>query len=291
MKLGILTCAQQPALYITDKPMIPAFAHAGIEAEAVVWNDPDVDWKKFDALLLRSTWDYYLDEATFRIWLQKIADMKLLMMNPMEVVRRNMHKFYLQSLEKKGVDIIPTIFLKAGTGLEIGKWAPQQWAEMVIKPAFSAGSYQTRRFSKDEVKNIEAEYQSFAQEHDMLIQPFMPEIEEGGECSLIFFEGRFQGGVVKKPARGDFRVQLQFGGKYSPFTPSPGLIEAAFGAIEAFGGNPLYARVDGVISNGTFLLMELELIEPDLYFSVFPEMLPRFVDAVVARLKPHFHQV
>ena len=112
----------------------------------------------------------------------------------------------------------------------------------------------------------------------------MPEIQEHGELSLLFFGAKFSHAVLKKPIAGEFRVQSQFGGSYRAIEVSEELIATALKIIAAFGGELVYARVDGIIADGKFLLMELELIEPDLYFDYDKGAKKRYIAALEAEL-------
>ncbi|PSR14105.1 MAG: hypothetical protein C7N36_05325 [Bacteroidetes bacterium] len=108
----------------------------------------------------------------------------------------------------------------------------------------------------------------------------MPEIQSQGEISLLFFNGQFSHAILKKPQAHDFRVQSQFGGDYQIYHPAASLIDTAAHIVQIFGEQLLYARVDGILKAGKFLLMEVELIEPDLYFSQVPAAKGRFFAAL-----------
>jgi hypothetical protein len=108
----------------------------------------------------------------------------------------------------------------------------------------------------------------------------MSEIQEMGEISLLFFQGKFSHSILKKPINDDFRVQSQFGGQYQIYLPDELMLKTAENIIKTFGGDLLYARVDGILKDGKFLLMELELIEPDLYFNYVPEAKKRYLAAL-----------
>jgi glutathione synthase/RimK-type ligase-like ATP-grasp enzyme len=115
----------------------------------------------------------------------------------------------------------------------------------------------------------------------LLLQEFMPQIQTLGETSFIFFNKKFSHCVNKKPVEGDFRVQSQFGGKYNLVQPSQELIEKAQKITETFPENLLYARVDGIVIDNDLYVMEMECIEPDLYFNLSEGSLERFVTAIV----------
>ena len=132
-----------------------------------------------------------------------------------------------------------------------------------------------------EIQEISTKYKSIAAEKELLLQEFMPEIQTLGETSFIFFNKKFSHAVNKKPVDGDFRVQSLFGGKYNLVQPSQELINKAQKIADTFPENLLYARVDGILIENELYLMEIECIEPDLYFNLSENALERFVSAIV----------
>lgn len=283
MKIALLTCATWPGIQEKERAMAVEFSPK-IAADVVVWNDPAVNFSDYQCLIFRTIWDYFEHPENFSAWLEKIAQLGIKTINPIAAIRRNQHKFYLQQLQELGIDIIPTVFIAKNSGLELSILIPDHWQRVIIKPAVSGGAYLTRLFDRSEIASVAAEYASIGVERDLLIQPFMPEIQELGELSLLFFGDKFSHAVLKRPSVGEFRVQSQFGGNYRAIAVSEELIETAQKIIAAFGGELVYARVDGIISNGKFLLMELELIEPDLYFDYDKGAKKRYVAALEAAL-------
>jgi glutathione synthase/RimK-type ligase-like ATP-grasp enzyme len=280
--IALLTCQRLPDLFETDQTLIPLFKQRGINAEAAVWDDPTIDWKKYDALVIRNTWDYYTKSDAFINWLKYIRDNNITMLNSAEVVLQNIHKFYLRDFEKEGVRIIPTVFSDRREAVTLHTLKQKQWDTVVIKPAISAGSYQTKTYHVNEL--LPQGLDELLSGNDWLIQPFLPEIEQG-ELSMIFINGKFSHAAIKKPKDGDFRVQRQYGGKYELIDPGAPLLAVAEKVIAQVPQQLLYARVDGVMINNEFHLMELELIEPDLYFELDASIKPRFISAVEERLK------
>jgi glutathione synthase/RimK-type ligase-like ATP-grasp enzyme len=280
--IALLTCQRLPNLFETDQTLIPLFERHGIKAEAAIWNDPSIDWRKYDALVIRNTWDYYTQSDAFIAWLKHIRDGKIPMLNPAEVVLQNLHKFYLRDFEENGVRIIPTIFSDQRQPATLEVLKQKGWNTVVIKPAISAGSYLTKTYAVPEL--TQQILHELVAGNDWLIQPFLPEIEQG-ELSMIFFNGKFSHAVVKKPKEGDFRVQRQYGGQYQLFDPSVDLLKVAEKIVAQVPQQLLYARVDGVMINDEFHLMELELIEPDLYFEFEDAIKIRFVEAVAQRIQ------
>jgi glutathione synthase/RimK-type ligase-like ATP-grasp enzyme len=281
MKIGILTCDKLPELLISEQVLIPALSKHNIDAKAVVWNDKNIVWSTFDYLIFRNTWDYFEKETEFNIWLDHIEKLGIKTLNPIAVIKQNKHKFYLREMEKQGILILPTLFIDKTDQLNLKEIIPSHWKKAVIKPAFSAGSYLTEVFDVEAIDQINTQYQNIAQEKELLLQEFMPEIQTLGETSFIFFNKKFSHAVNKKPAEGDFRIQSQFGGKYAFTKPSPELIKKSQNIVNIFSGDLLYARVDGIVIENELHLMEVECIEPDLYFELCEGALDLFVNTIV----------
>ena len=281
MKIAILTCEKLPELTLADQQLIPALAKYNIEANAVIWNDKNINWNDFDYLIFRNTWDYFEKEIEFNIWLDQIEKLGIKTLNPIEVIKQNIHKFYLREMEKQGITILPTVFIDKTDNLNLAERIPSHWKKAVIKPAFSAGSYLTEVFERSDIPKINKQYATIASEKELLLQEFMPQIQTLGETSFIFFNKKFSHCVNKKPIEGDFRVQSQFGGKYNLVQPSQELIAKAQKIADTFPENLLYARVDGIVIDNNLYLMEIECIEPDLYFNLSEGALDRFVAAIV----------
>jgi glutathione synthase/RimK-type ligase-like ATP-grasp enzyme len=285
MNVGILTCARLPELLESDQKLIPLFKEYTITAKAVIWDDESIDWTAFDYLLFRNTWDYYQKEAAFNDWLRKIESLGIKTLNPIATIQQNKHKFYLKELENKGVLILPTIFLEKNSTKNLDAVLPKNWQKIVIKPAFSAGSYLTKLVDRSEIGSIQNEFQEHFITKDFLLQEFRPEIKELGETSFIFFNGIFSHAINKKPTEGDFRVQIQYGGKYTLLESNIELINQAKQVLEQIPEKLLYARIDGIVKENQLHLMEIELIEPDLYFDIAKGSRERFLEAFLEIVK------
>ncbi|MBT1711154.1 hypothetical protein KK062_23120 [Fulvivirgaceae bacterium PWU5] len=280
--VGLLTCERLPELNPADQALIPLFAEKNITAVPVIWKASDVRWEDFSALVIRNTWDYYQEADAFRDWLDAMEKTGALMFNPVQVVKDNMHKFYLKRFQEKGLTIIPTLFSAATAPVKWEMLQAQAWDQVVIKPAISAGSFLTQTYTTATL-TPETFYDVISQ-GDWLIQPYLPEITTEGELSMIFFNGAFSHAVLKKPKDGDFRVQRQYGGLYQRVEPTSELLQRAQ-QIATLENELLYARVDGVMIQGKFHLMELELIEPDLYFEFGEDIRQRFVESVIEKMQ------
>lgn len=277
MKIALLTCENLPNLTESDQLLIPAFAQHNIEAKPVIWEDKSIHWSDFDYLIFRNTWDYYEKQEAFNSWLNQIQTLGIKTLNPIEIIQQNKHKFYLKDLQNLGVKIIPTQFIDITKQLNIKEIIPSEWTKTVIKPAFSAGSYLTELFNAKDADTISEKYKNIAAEKELLLQKFMPEIQTLGETSFIFFNKKFSHCVNKKPAENDFRIQVQFGGKYTLIHPTQELVEQAQKIINIFNSNLLYARVDTIIIENQIHLMEVECIEPDLYFQLEKNSIEKFI--------------
>lgn len=283
-KIAFLTCQNRPEL-LEEGLKLAAKLPENIQADVCVWNDTNIDWTQYDCLIFRTIWDYFEYPTEFEAFLAHLEQHNVRTLNPLSIIKRNQHKFYLRDLENQGIDIIPTVFLPKNSGWDLDFLAKKGWEKAVIKPAVSAGSYLTKLFDvATETAEITAEYSAIASERDLLVQAFVPEIQTSGELSLLFFNNKFVYSVQKLPKNGDFRVQSQFGGLYSRFEASAELIVQAEKIVKTFSNDLLYARVDGVMQNNRFLLMELELIEPDLYFNYHEKGEDMFVNALVEKL-------
>lgn len=281
MKIALLTCEKLPDLTPEDQQLIPALAKHNIEAKAVIWSNKTINWNDFDYLIFRNTWDYFEKEIEFIIWLDQIEKLGIKTLNPIEIIKKNIHKFYLREMEKQGITILPTVFIDKTDNLNLAERIPSHWKKAVIKPAFSAGSYLTEVFEVSAIQEINKQYTTIASEKELLLQEFMPQIQTLGETSFIFFNKKFSHAVNKKPIDGDFRVQSQFGGKYNLVQPSQELIEKALKIVHTFQDDLLYARVDGIVIDNDLYLMEIECVEPDLYFNLSKGSLEQFVAAIV----------
>jgi len=279
-KIALLTCDRFPELYETDQKLIPVLKEYGYMAKAEIWDNPNVNWHQYDVLIFRNIWDYYLKIGTFNAWLDTIDNFSIRSFNPISVIRWNKHKFYLRELQAIGIPVIPGIYISRTNELNIEKLLPCDWTQAILKPAISAGSHLTTLFDTKDAASVSVNYHDIAKEQDLILQKFIPEICTEGEISLLFFDKKFSHAVVKKPKAGDFRIQSMFGGKYQAYSPTGSLLKMAQKIVDYIEHDLLYARVDGIIIDGTFHLMELELIEPDLYFDYVENGTMKFADNI-----------
>lgn len=236
--IALATSADFPQLDPDDAPLRAALGDA---AEPAVWSDPAVDWSSYDVVLIRSVWDYFLRRDEFLAWVERVP---VPMWNPADTIRWNSEKGYLRELADAGIATIPTA------------WEGEvPWEDAIVKPTVAGGSLGLRRAKRGEPIGP-----------GEMAQPFLPEITEG-ELSLVFFDGELSHAIRKTPAEGDIRVQPEHGGTVTAATPTSEEVAIARRVLDAAGRDLLYARVDLV---GDGLLIELEAIEPRLFFEFAP---------------------
>ncbi len=295
-RIALVTYSGVPAITADDCLLRDALVARGAEVEAKPW-DAKVDWSSYHRIVLRSCWNFHHLPREFRSWVDDVKEHhRGSLMNGPALVQWSVDKHYLRDLETRGVAIVPTIWVSRdddGAVPELDALiAEQGWeAGAVVKPAISATAHETWRIAPRDGEAHQARFTALREStpSGLLVQPFLPEIEDG-EWSLVFIGGAFSHAVKKRPATGDFRVQYNFGGTVERLDPDPVLIGDAGAALRATAeatktgvDEILYARVDGVIRNGRLLLMELELIEPVLFFAQAPGAAARMAELIVSR--------
>lgn len=289
MRLGIVTSREYASYHADDAPLVAALRARGVAPEPLVWNDPAVDWAAFDALLVRTPWDYYQRIDEFLPWLARIEALGVTMVNPPRTLRWNADKRYLLELAAAGIPIVGTHWVDRRTNATLASIMDARgWDDVVVKPAVSGGAWRTWRTDRRDLATHESEFGALVAQCDMLVQAYVAEIASSGEWSLLFFGGAYSHAVLKRPRAGDFRVQEKHGGETFAAVPPPALIAAAAACVARLPalGQPgcLYARVDGVVVGASFFLMELELIEPQLFLAGNPAAGAVFADVLVAAL-------
>ncbi len=271
-----------------DRLFVDALSARGVSVHAVSWPDPAAQWSSFDAVVVRSPWDYFLRAHEFHQWLDRLERERIPVHNDVRILRWNADKSYLRDVGARGVPVIPTRWLAAGATASLAELRRETgWSELVVKPTVSGGAHRTWRAAPGAESDDEVRLVEMVAEGAVMVQPLIAEIELEGEWSLVFFAGRYSHAVLKRPGTGDFRVQREHGGTLEAAEPAASVIAAAartIGAIPFGEGPPLYARVDGCIVDGELLLMELEVLEPELFLRCAAESADRLADALLARI-------
>ncbi|MEV6170256.1 hypothetical protein AB0L99_18745 [Streptomyces sp. NPDC051954] len=263
--------------------LLRALREAGAGADAVHWDDPDADWASYDLAVLRSTWDYSWRADEFLAWAQKCATLTRLA-NPVEIVRWNTDKRYLGDLAAAGVPVVPTRYLAPGDTADL----PTDH-EYVIKPTSGAGARYAARYTPDDhdtaVRHLARMH---AEGLTAMVQPYLTGIDVSGERALQFFGGHFlhasRKGAVLSPGTAYDSTKVAHP-DLEPWTPTPTELSVAERALTAVPepAELLYARVDLVDGpDGEPCVMELELVEPNLFLFLHPGSVAGVVEAVLA---------
>lgn len=268
-----------------DRLLQAALAHRGLTSVRVDWAAPEVDWSRFRCAVFRTTWDYFDRFAEFCAWLERTQHQTRLC-NPASTIRWNMDKHYLADLEARGVPVVPCCFLERGSSRTLAEVLQEQgWADAVLKPCVSGAARHTYRVTSHSASEFEAILTSLLRDEAMIVQPFQTDIVERGEVTLMVLGGRLSHAVRKTAKPGDFRVQDDHGGTVHDYLPTKEEIAFAERAMNACDPLPVYGRVDMVRDNeGRLAVMELELIEPELWLRLHPSAAESFADAVAAFL-------
>ena len=273
-------------------PLLAAFSAAGADAEIVDWDEPNADWARFDAALLRSAWDYTERLSEFLAWVERVAALTTLL-NPPPVVRWNADKHYLLELARAGLPVVPSRFAEPGADAAQALeqfLARENCAELVIKPAVGAGSRATRRHARTAVAETLAHMrQLLGAGRSVLLQPYLEGVDHHGETALIYLAGRFSHAIRKGPllpAGAPATGALFAPEEISVREPALDELAAATRVLAALPyGALLYARVDLIRdAAGAPCLLELELTEPSLFLRHAPGAAQRLVAATLARL-------
>ncbi len=278
----IALCTWSNPVHVDPEPRQAAelLQARGHRAEVVAWHD-DLDWSVYDLVVIRSTWDYFERLEEFLTWVDRVH-VQSRIINPPSVVRWNAHKGYLAELGAAGVAVLPMLVLPQGSQDVAAAIAATGWDEAVVKPAVDGGARQAARGAAAS-DTLLAHAQRLVALGDVVVQPYAAGIEQG-EVSLVVFGGEVSHAVRKVPARGDYRVQAHHGGAELPHTVTDAELATARAALASAPDGVVYARVDLVEHEGVPTVMELELIEPDLFLRLDEHALGRFVDVIEAQL-------
>lgn len=287
--IALATCPSLPHWEIDDRFLHAALDARGIAYDRPAWSDGAVDWSRYDAVLIRTTWDYQQWRDDFVAWADRVGAVTALH-NPAPVVRWNTHKGYLRDLEARGVPVVDTIWCRAGEVIDLcAALADRGWSRAFLKPAVGATARETLRFAATD-RDLDAARAHLARlqaaGETMLLQPYLERVETDGERSAVFIDGALTHAVRKVPVPGDYRVQDDFGARDEPYEPTDGERTFAEAAVARAGfADLLYARVDWLRDgDGRPRLTELELVEPSLFFRHAPAAAGALAEALLRRL-------
>lgn len=289
--IALLTLEDRTGYVIDDALVVQELVRRGLHAEEIPWSAPGVDWSRFDLVIVRTTWDYHLRPAEFLDALAVIEASGTTLENPRDLIVWNLDKRYLRDLASRGVPIVPSVWsdvrgMRDFTALfaELGS------TEIVVKPVVSANAVDTFRLREPLGADIVDTLTRTFADRPWFAQPFVQSVLTDGEISLFYFGGTLSHAVRKVPKTGDFRVQEDHGGDITSLGITDDLRIAAERVIHALSPLPFQARVDLVrLDDGSLALMELEMIEPSLYFRCDAASPARFADAIATVLERAQH--
>jgi glutathione synthetase-like protein len=284
------TCLKEPDIQASDAMLQKALEQRGTRVIGAPWNGDFSPFAKADLVLIRSTWDYFDRLNDFFAWLDRLKIENIRTENNVEILRWNARKNYLFELQDKGAPLMTLVEVAANIE-DITEAAKQHgWTKAVLKCLSSGGALGMSVIDPANPAEIEKALiatKPYAAQ-GLMLQKFQPEITSAGEWSLVFFDGRFSHAVIKRPKPGDIRVQAVHGGIYERVTPNAETLARAGQVLSMVPGfdtsPPAYARVDGMILDGGFQLMELEMTEPELMFPYAPETVETMADNLLGKI-------
>ena len=299
--IALVTAREALALDEDLPPLVAALCERGAEVDTPCWDDPDIDWSRYDAAVVRSTWDYADRVDEFLGWTERVGT-RTRLFNPPAILRWNTDKHYLRGLARAGVPVVPTRFVEPGDAAEdalasflaggsdaLSAGRSGRVDEFVVKPAIGAGSRDAARYRRDEALRATAHLDRLlAAGRSVMLQPYLARVDDVGETALIHIDVRFSH-AIRKGALLQLCAEL-VAGLFAPETidaRQPGADELAVSAAACAaiaGGPTLYARIDLVRDDeGRPVVLELELAEPSLFFAFGPGSVERFAAAILAR--------
>ncbi len=270
-RIALVTCKVLPEPDADYEITKSALEEIGLEATWVAWDDETVDWSQFDLAIIRSTWNYYHHVSRFQDWLRNIESQALLL-NPRQVVRANLHKRYLLELADRGVNIVPTVLIPKNSGW----FTDSPWQNFVLKPAVSASSFRTKKFDRLQLTDAHIFAEMIIHDTDLLVQKYIPSVENGGEVAWIWIDGEITHGVRKNQRLHDEDESVS-----EAIFPSKSDLLRLKPFVAQIPRVCLYARIDVMEDEGEWLLSEMELIEPSLYLAQNPLAAEKFAAAVM----------
>jgi len=252
----------------TETPLLSsALRSLGVESEVAAWRNPR-DWRQSPLIVLRTPWDYVAHVEEFRVWVTMVGGVSRLMNTP-DVVLWNLQKDYLLDLQRGDVATVPTLLFRRGQSNDPSRALSElrlqcQWEVVVVKPTVGINACGSMR-GRIEDPVVGNHFAQLLQRGDVLVQPFLPAITSEGELPLIFVDSIFTHAVRKRPKHGDYRVQNNHGGTVGPYEPSAKELAVASAALACSPSRTTYARVDLAYFEQGPVVMELELIEPELF--------------------------
>ncbi len=274
------TCLEQPHFQPDDRVAAEALARLGANPCAAPWNGDFKAFSRADMVVVRSTWDYSVKAAAFARWLTSLDALACVVNSP-ELMRWNLDKRYLLALAASGAPIAPTIAVENNAAAIIAGLDELGLERAVVKPTIGATASGLSIVERGDAAGIKRAAANLG--GPGLVQALIPEIRTG-ETSFVFIDGEFTHAVLKTPADGDIRCQIEHGGRTVGCRPPAFAVDQAGEILEMLPERQLYARVDAIVLDDRLIVMEVETIEPELFFVHAPAAADRFAAALMKRL-------
>ncbi len=279
--MAFASCPQWPDLH-DDGPLLSTALHdAGIDAHTAVWSDPDVPWTSFDLVVANGTWDNIHHPRAFLAWVAALEGGGVRLVNFPATLRWNLDKRYLRDLEASGVPTVPTLWVEAAES--VGAVALPK-GEVVVKPSVSGGGYRTARYEPHQhAAALDHVAALVGSGRTAMVQPYQASVDSAGEIGLVFLGGAFSHAIHKEPMirRGAGATDSLITNQVVTAAVAPAghlaVARRALAAAERLLGPTTYARVDVVHgADGGPVLLELELLDPVLFFVQSPDRTATF---------------
>ena len=286
-KIAIATCQKFPALTPSDQCLADALAARGARVVAAPWNGNFAPFAEAALTVVRSTWDYFDVTAEFDMWIARLAN-EGRVLNPPDVLRWSMTKGYLFELAEKGAPTPPMNIIAPTADAIADAMDALALDDAIVKPLSGGTASGLSRVTRVDGASPRDALEKAAAilNGDALVMPFLPEIETLGETSFVFLGGEFSHAVVKTPKAGDIRVQAEHGGGTRLVSAPLWAIDEATRILSMCPAGAAYARVDAIIHDDRLSLMEVELVEPELFFTLHPAGADRLAEILLSRVYP-----
>jgi glutathione synthase/RimK-type ligase-like ATP-grasp enzyme len=280
-RIVLATCNAWPELSPSDRALAEALEQRGFRAEGAPWNGPFAPFAGAAAVVIRATWDYHQALDDYRTWLDRLDPGRTF--NRPDLIRWNLEKSYLAELAARGAPVPASAIVEADAARVAEALERMALRQAVIKPTVGASGVGVERVSPGREAEALARLRAVTGAPRLLVQEFVPEVA-AGELAGVFLGGAFSHGLRRVPAAGEFRVNSQYGGRMEAAQLEQAAIEAMARVLWMLPSEPLYARIDGLLRDGRFVLMEVEVNEPALGLHLAPAAGERLAAALVANL-------
>jgi len=285
---GFITCAQLKELTADEQFLFNLLKSKGYKCQALVWDDTDIDWQTVKVAIIRSAWDYHLKTVEFLKWIDSVSSKTILKNNP-DLIHWNIDKRYLEDLSKSGWPVIPTTYLKRGSQVNILSLLKEQnWSDIIIKPSVGLSAYGVKRIntSRTSLGEGQLHIENLLKTGEVMVQPYYSSIEDYGERNLIFIDGDYSHCVKK------IRFPTTDKAEDTVVAADEAELLLAQKLVKKIQPHAFFARVDLVRNpDNQPCLIELEVIDPNLFFGLHPPALEKCAARLIQLLKRSYPAV